>query len=170
MSWILRAAAAAACVAVVTAAWALADRGTESPPPRHAAAPIPCRARVHHGVLPTWARGGFSDPRPRMPHELGRSGNIAALLFGDPLVSPPRRDHSNKILWVSRLPYAEHTDLRIRAQRMIGGRSVGAPVTRAVDGGPGPSIVDLPAAGCWRLALRWSDERDSIDLRYARGS
>jgi hypothetical protein len=35
------------------------------------------------------------------------------------------------------------------------------------DASPGeiyPSIVDLPAAGCWRLTLRWSGHAASIDL------
>jgi hypothetical protein len=163
MGWILRAVAAAvACAALGVTAWALAGRDSES------RSPVPCRAHVQHGILPAWARGGFSEPRPRMPHELGRSGHIAALLFGDPLVFPPRRERSNKILWVSRLPYRQRTNLRIRAQRMIGRRAVSAPVMRVVDGGPGPSIIDLPAAGCWRLTLRWADQRDSIDLHYAR--
>jgi hypothetical protein len=35
-------------------------------------------------------------------------------------------------------------------------------------GGPGPSIVDLPQAGCWTLSLRWGEFRDTIDLGYAR--
>jgi len=29
-------------------------------------------------------------------------------------------------------------------------------VNRLVRGGPGPSIINLPTAGCWRLALRWA--------------
>ena len=44
---------------------------------------------------------------------------------------------------------------------------MGKPVSRTVAGGPGPSIIDLPAAGCWRMALTWSGHSDSIDLRYA---
>jgi hypothetical protein len=40
------------------------------------------------------------------------------------------------------------------------------PVRRTVAGGPGPSIVDLPAAGCWRLALTWSGHTDTMDLVY----
>jgi len=37
-------------------------------------------------------------------------------------------------------------------------------------GGPGPSIVDVPAPGCWRLTLSWSARRDSLDLQYRAGS
>ena len=118
------------------------------------------------GVLPPWARTGFSDPRPVMPFALGRSGRIAAILFASPLESPAPRDHNNKILWVSRVPTMRQSDLRISAQRMRGGRAVGRPVPRVVENSPGPSIIDLPRAGCWRLTLRWSGRVDSLDLRY----
>lgn len=127
-----------------------------------------CHSTVRHGVLPSWARTGFSDPRPRLPHVIGHSGEIAALVFGYPLRSPPARDRGNKILWVSRRAVHPLSDLRIRAQRMEGRRRVGRPVTRVVVGGPGPSGIDLPAPGCWRLTLRWSGRTDALDLRYVR--
>ena len=126
-----------------------------------------CDAAVVHGVLPSWARAGFSDPRPRMPYELGRAGKIAAILWADPLRSPPPQDHNNKILWVSRTIPSAPTALWIHAQRMTGSHAVGLPVTRVVKGGPGPSIIDLPAAGCWRLSLAWSGRTDTLDLQYA---
>ena len=50
---------------------------------------------------------------------------------------------------------------------MRGRRRISQPVRRALPGGPGPSIIDLPAAGCWRLTLRWSGRSDVLDLRYA---
>jgi hypothetical protein len=49
---------------------------------------------------------------------------------------------------------------------MIGTRVVGRTVSRAVPGGPGPSIINLPDAGCWRLTLTWSGGRDTLDLLY----
>jgi hypothetical protein len=49
---------------------------------------------------------------------------------------------------------------------MRGRRLLGAPVHRRVEGGPGPSGVDLPRAGCWRLRLRWSGHTDRLDVRY----
>jgi hypothetical protein len=128
-----------------------------------------CRANVIVGVLPTWARAGFREPNPRMPYALGDAGRIAGILFGNPLTSPPRKGRNNKILWVSRVPAMTRSDLQIRAQRMTGSRPVGLPVKRIVDGGPGPSIIDLPFAGCWRLSLRWSGQADTIDLRYIAG-
>jgi hypothetical protein len=125
----------------------------------------PCQAQVQKGVLPTWARGGFSDRETRIPHVLGRSQRIVGILFGYPLLSPPRAGRNNKILWVAhKTPNA--SALRIRAQRMNGTSPVGRPVTRKVSGGPGPSIINLPSSGCWRLTLRWSNRIDSLDLRY----
>jgi hypothetical protein len=61
------------------------------------------------------------------------------------------------------------SDLRISAQRIAGATPVGARVLRRVMGGPGPSIIDLLAAGCWRLTLRWSRAVDTLDLRYVAG-
>jgi len=127
-----------------------------------------CKPAIRHGVLPRWARTGFSSPRPRMPHAIGRKHRIAGLIFEYPLVSPPARKRSNKILWVSRLRVQQTGDLVIGAQRMLGRRRIGKAVKRSVDGGPGPSIIDLPAPGCWRLSLAWSGHRDTLDLRYRR--
>jgi hypothetical protein len=42
----------------------------------------------------------------------------------------------------------------------------GETADRKVTGGPGPSIIDLPRAGCWRLTLRWADYTDEMDLVY----
>jgi hypothetical protein len=127
-----------------------------------------CHSAVHHGVLPSWARTGFSDPRPRMPHVLGRSGDIAAIVFGYPLLSPPSQTRANKILWVSRRPVKPGSDLRIRAQRMRGDRHVGTHVVRVIRGGPGPSYLNLPAPGCWRLTLQWSARSDELDVDFLR--
>jgi hypothetical protein len=132
------------------------------------AGPPACHPVVDKGVLPRWARAGFSDPRPRLPHTLGRRGDIAALMFGFPLTAPPRKRVSNKILWVSRPDVRRGSDLRISAQRIYRTRRIGRPVRRRVAGGPGPSIVDLPRAGCYRMTLRWSGHVDRMDLRYRR--
>ena len=125
-----------------------------------------CEARVAFGVLPVWARAGFSDSRPRIAHVVGRDGRIAAILFGYPLLSPPSRARANKILWVARVTPNSSSTLRISAQRMDGLHILGRPVVRLVGGGPGPSIINLPAAGCWRLTLRWSGRTDTLDLDY----
>lgn len=133
----------------------------------HPATVLPCHSEIRIGVLPVWARAGFSEARPRMPYELGASGRIAAIPFGT-LNSPPAATHTNKILWVSHVLPRAGGSLRIRAQRMTGTTPAGAPVMRAVTGGPGPSIINLPAPGCWRLTLRWSGRTDQLDLQYGR--
>ena len=151
-------------LAAAFAALLLAGCGSGGPSPSRVSA---CAPQVKIAVLPQWARGGFSDPKPRMSYELGRAGNIAALVWGFPLLSPPPRTHNNKILWVSRVATEPASNLRIAAQRMRGTQPVGAPVSRTVAGGPGPSIINLPASGCWRLTLHWSGRVDSLDLDYA---
>lgn len=125
-----------------------------------------CGSKVQQGPLPAWARAGFNDSTARVPHVLGRSGGIVAILFAYPLQAPPPPGHDDKILWVSRLPYTWRATLRISAQRMNGTRPVGAPVHTSVKGGPGPSFVNLKTPGCWRLSLRWAGHTDSVDLRY----
>ncbi|MFZ0386042.1 MAG: hypothetical protein WAL22_10285 [Solirubrobacteraceae bacterium] len=133
----------------------------------HRATVLACRSAVRIGVLPVWARAGFSDARPRMPYEVGASGRIAAIQWGA-LNSPASHNHNNKILWVSHVFTHPGSSLRIRAQRMTGTRRDGSAVRRTVLGGPGPSIINLPAPGCWRLTLRWSGWTDQLDLQYTR--
>jgi len=123
-----------------------------------------CAPHVVGGVLPSWARAGFNEPRPRMNYELGRDRDIAAILWKDPLLAPPSATARNKILWISRVPVSG-SPLLIDAQRMVGSKPVGAAVRDRVDGGPGPSTINLPA-GCWRLTLHWSGHSDSLDVRY----
>jgi hypothetical protein len=122
------------------------------------------------GVLPTWARTGFSDPKPKIPHVMGSRGRIVAILFGG-LFSPPSDKGGNKILWVAKDPVKPLSDLKISARRLDRrGHAYGTTVHRTVTGGPGPSGIDLPHAGCWRFSLRWSGRSDSLDLRYRKPS
>lgn len=127
-----------------------------------------CHPVVDKGVLPRWARGGFNAPRPKLAHTVGDRERIAALMWGYPLTAPPRRRIANKILWVSRPDAQPGADLRISAQRMYRTRRIGRPLHRRVAGGPGPSIIDVPHAGCYRLTLRWSGHVDRMDVRYRR--
>ena len=126
-----------------------------------------CLAQPLVSPLPTWARAGFSDPAAPQPHVLGADGDIVAILWAvrDPLHAPPLADRANKILWVSRLPVQPLSPLKIRATLA----GTGLNVSREVIGGPGPSYVDLPAAGCWILALSWSGRTDQVKLRYVTG-
>lgn len=122
-----------------------------------------CPAAVTPRPLPTWARAGFHPPTQPMPYVMGARGNIVAILWADhdPLHAPPLTNRSNKILWVSRLDELG-TPLWIRAKL----NGTGQTVTREVTGGPGPSIINLPAAGCWSFNLSWSGKRDHLKLRY----
>jgi hypothetical protein len=133
------------------------------PAPANAPPVAACAADVPSRVLPPWARRGFTAAEPRMPYVLGAHGDIAAILFGNPLAAPPRPDLANKILWVSRTSPSPGP-LSIEA-RLDGSRTV---VTRTVPGGPGPSIIDLPRSGCWHLTLTWARQTDTLDLRYSR--
>jgi hypothetical protein len=128
--------------------------------------PTACQARVPSRLLPMWARSGFSSRRPSMPYVLGENGKIAAIQWADPLRSPASTRYNNKILWVSRRPQIPGSDLQITARRLVGDALVGPLVRRAVTGGAGPSIINLPAAGCWQLGLGWSGRHDMLDLRY----
>ena len=107
--------------------------------------------------LPTWARGGFSPDSYRTPHVVGKQGLIVAIPFIRLRVHQPP-DAGNKVLWVSKAGYGP---LRIEARLEGTSRTV----VRTLPN-PGPSYVDMPAAGCWRMNLSWSGRHDSVALRY----
>ena len=101
-----------------------------------------------------------------MPYVVGDRGDIVAILWADhdPLHAPPLAQRNNKILWVAKMvPGGPFTALRIQAT-LDGTSQI---VTRQVPGGPGPSIINLPAAGCWSLNLSWSGHHDHLTLRYS---
>jgi hypothetical protein len=112
-------------------------------------------------VLPTWARGGFTGGLPSR-FVVGDDHEIVAVPFGKLRVHQPYDVH-NKVLWVAR-PGTGTGPLHIRAH--LEGTSDA--VTRTLIHGPGPSYVNMPAAGCWEMTLRWSGNRDTVALRYRR--
>ena len=130
-----------------------------------------CASAVVYGSLPTWARSGFIPPSVAMPHVLGARGDIVAVLWArhDALVTPTPPGRGNKILWVSKLPLSVGSSLEITARQLIGGTAVGSVQRRTVAGGPGPSLIDMPTAGCWQFTLRWSGHVDTVNLPYAAG-
>ena len=123
-----------------------------------------CAGQPPVSPLPVWARSGFSPADQAMPHVMGEAGNIVAILWAsrDALHSPALQDRNNKILWVSRIPLVAPNPLVINATLAGSTRTV----TVSVPGGPGPSIIDLPAPGCWIFHLSWSGHTDELKLRY----
>jgi hypothetical protein len=123
-----------------------------------------CAGQPPVSPLPAWARSGFSPADQAMPHVTGEAGAIVAILWADrdALHSPPLPDRTNKILWVSKVPLAVPDPLVITATLAGATRTV----TVSVPGGPGPSIINLPAPGCWTLHLTWSGHTDELKLRY----
>jgi hypothetical protein len=95
---------------------------------------------------------------------MGEAGNIVAILWAprDALHAPPLHGRDNKILRVSRIPLAAPDPLIIRATLAGSTRTA----TVSVPGGPGPSIIDLRAPGCWTFHLSWSGRTDELQLRY----
>ena len=118
-----------------------------------------CRESVQSTSLPEWARGGFSGGNP--PYVYGQHARIIAVLFS-PLSVDPQSKRSNKILWVSRPKLTKPGDLVIHARNL----STNETSQLKVAGGPGPSEIDMPTPGCWRLNLTWSGHSDSIDLQW----
>jgi hypothetical protein len=123
------------------------------PPGRSACAPLAT------GPIPVWARSGFTG-NSYPPFATSSSGNLVAIVFGDPLSAPPATDHNNKILWVDR--GGTPGDLDVTAQ-LEGTDRV---LTRRIP--IGPSIVDMPAAGCWVMDLTIGNTHDQIALRWTR--
>ena len=93
---------------------------------------------------------------------VGAEHKIEGAVFGRPLVSPPARDRSNKILWVAKHPGRD--DLMVSAS--LNGTDL--QVQRRVEGGPGPSIINVPRAGCWTFSLNWGSNHDVVAVRYDR--
>jgi hypothetical protein len=91
---------------------------------------------------------------------MGVNDTIVGVLFGYPLRSPARPDRNNKILWVSRL--GGQGPLTIEA-RLSGSTRVASRRVEDV----GPSIIDMPTAGCWIFTLSWSGHTDQVAVPYS---
>jgi hypothetical protein len=120
-----------------------------------------CNGSPTRAVLPSWARTGFSEPEPVMPFVRSTSGNVVAILFGNELTAPARADVGNKVLWVWKQYPADPQAVKASA-RLDG---TGPVVTAGLPTPTGPSYVDLPTPGCWRLTLSWPGGSDTIDLQ-----
>jgi hypothetical protein len=120
----------------------------------------PCRDASTPRELPPWATAGFTDPRPVATYATSVTGDLVAITFG-PLTSPPEPGRNNKVLWVSQVAVAG----RLQLHATLEGTDVTADVV--VPNGFGPSTVDLPRPGCWRVEVTWDGGRDQIWLPYA---
>ena len=149
---------AAATVAAVAVVALGPDPGSTSGP---ASGPAPCRSTVVTGVLPVWARAGFSDPEPVMPYVRSASGDIIAIIW-EPLTGPPRDESGDKVLWAWRSLQIDG----LRAVARLDG--TGPAVSFVKPGVTGPSAVSLPSPGCWRVTITWTGGSDTIDLLAAR--
>lgn len=148
---------AVAVLVVLGSVWVAHNPGTQTA----VQAPSACQPLLS-SPIPQWASAGFTGTT-YPPFAYSASRDMVAIVFGDPLTAPPAADHNNKILWVSRSGTGENL--------VITGHLEGTSRTVTIDTGasPGPSIVDMPASGCWQLDLRWGEHSDSINLRWSPG-
>ena len=102
---------------------------------------------------PVWAQGGWSHANGTpwlVPWAFGTGRNTVAYMFATQLVAgtSPRVDGSqNKVLW-------EAKDYPSGGNVKVEGRPIGQSVPVVTIAG-GPSIVDIPTAGCWTFRLSW---------------
>ena len=136
-----------------------ASSPTPAPAPTTPAAAFACTDPVV-GPLPEWARAGFTPPDQDVAHIASVQGHVVAVPFGWPLRAKQLKGRANKVLWVADV--STGGPLVIQARR----ESDTEVVRREVIGGPGPSIIDLPAKGCWQLDLSWPGGTDRVYLRY----
>ena len=98
---------------------------------------------------PLWAQAGFNPAGGApwsVPWALGTGGDAVAFLYARQLVagSSPRVDGTNnKVLWVAKGSPSNF---------MVEGIPPGA-TQAAITLNVGPSIVDVPSAGCWKFLV-----------------
>jgi hypothetical protein len=118
---------------------------------------------------PVWAQGGWTHPKGTpwaVPWALGTQGNTVAYVWANPLVaglSTTAAGTGNKVNWESKDYPAGSSSM------MVEGRPLGQtqPVVTIANGGP--SIVDVPTAGCWTFRLTWNangQHSSTINLEY----
>jgi len=114
---------------------------------------------------PKWAQGGWTranGPWP-VPWAFGTPDDAVAYLFATQLVAgnSPRADGSNnKVLW-------EVKDSPSGANVVVEGSPLGQSQPVVTIAG-GPSITDVPTAGCWTFRLHWgpSDKAHSSIINF----
>jgi hypothetical protein len=123
---------------------------------------------LDRGARPAWtvASGGPAD----LIQARGHDGQVAAFIFAYPLRAGHPENPASKILWVVRQP-RDGSDLLLSGH-LLSRATPTVELRRTADSGPGeiyPSIVDVPASGCWTFTLKWHGHSDTIELPYAPG-
>lgn len=116
------------------------------------------------GVLPDWARAGFSPPFTAT-FATSRSGNVLAVPFVT-LIAPPTPDGqtNNKVLWIPHTTPPPDSQRQVLITAKLDGTN--RTVQVVLPDGFGPSTVDLPVPGCWHLELGSGTKPDELDLLY----
>src|SRR5215475_915773 len=103
-----------------------------------------------------------------IPYAVSVEANVVAVLFGYPLRAGHNDDgRNNKILWDMR-DARDGQPLLLTARPLAGGSAVN--FSFPANASPGeiyPSIVDVPAPGCWHMTLQWNGHTATIDLPYS---
>ena len=159
----MAAASVVAVVAAVTVGVLSAGRSDQVASPPGSPVAVSTCGPLKTGPLPDWALSGFSDPTETPPFARSASGDLVAIVFGNPLrADPSAQGPQNKILWVTRTPPQATDQLTITARLENSDQVTEIDLHQA----PGPSIVDVPTPGCWLMQLRWGEHTDTIALRY----
>jgi hypothetical protein len=123
--------------------------------------------RMRMGSLPAWTA---SAGAPDLPSVMSHEGNLVGVVFGHPLVAPASASgRQNKILWIVREP-RNGSELELTLRPEAGGDAVNS--SEPSGSSPGeiyPSIVDVPAAGCWDVVAEWNGHRATLELFYQPG-
>ena len=103
---------------------------------------------------PVWGQGGWTHPKATpwdVPWAFGTQNTAVAYVFATQLVAggSPRTDGTNnKVLW-------EVKDSPSGANVMVEAHPLGQSQPVVTIAG-GPSITDIPTAGCWSFKLSWT--------------
>jgi len=152
----------------VTTAACEQDPGAEAAPESGAPTPtVNCEETpIQRAALPEWTAS--ANP-PDLPFVMSVEENLVGVLFANPLRAgePDPNGPSNKILWIAREP-RDGMPLELVLTPLEG---AGDPVTvtQPANSSPGeiyPSIVTVPAPGCWAVTASWNENTATLALPF----
>jgi hypothetical protein len=167
--WVIASIALLAAKACSVGTSSLPSPAGRSPWPYVSNVPYGCGStQAYVGGVPAWLdeAGGQNNP-DSLPYVITNPPIAAAFLFASPLRAGHPTNPANKILWVVAEP-------RNGTALNIVGHPVGSEVpviqdSEPANSGPGeiyPSIVDVPAPGCWHFNLSWAGHTAAVELLY----